>query len=128
MNKWFIARATGHTQQSHVKGRKHSLNLLADGSIAHQQHRLAGQLLQQHRRIDRERIACDSGVTRAGLEAAIPQARALDIKIERKVLQHGQNCADGPLRRGDVMCTLSVADGHMRAHRAGNPLCTCHQR
>ena len=50
------------------------------------------------------------------------------IEIERKVLQHGQNRGHSPLRGGDVVRAMGVADGDMRADRARNPLRTGHER
>ena len=55
MNRRLGARGAGHAQQLHMEGREHPLDLLADGAVAHQQHGLAGQFLQQDGRIERAR-------------------------------------------------------------------------
>ena len=90
--------------------------------------RLAGQFLQHYRRIQRAPVSSDGGVARAGFEAALPLAGTLDIEIEGKILQHGQDCTEGPLRGGNVVRPMSVADGDVGSHLGGNPLRTRHER
>src|ERR1035441_451407 len=64
MNGRFAAHAAGHALQLDVKGREHSLYLLADGSITYQQHSLAGEFFEHYWRIERARVASDAFIVR----------------------------------------------------------------
>ncbi len=109
-------------------GAKHALDLFADCPVTHQQHRLSRQLLLHHRRMERARVAGDLRVVRAGLEAPLPYSRPLNIEIQRKILQHRQNRRQRPLRRGNIVRAVRIADRHVRAHRPRNPLRPRHHR
>ena len=122
------ARGAGHAQHLDMKRREHALDLLADGSVTNHEHCLAGEFLKHDGRIKRARVAGDGHVARAGIEAALPNAGSLHFEIEREIFEHGENGAHRPLRGGDIMRALGIADGDMGADDGGNPLCAGHHR
>ena len=115
-------RASRHANHRDSKWLKHALDFLADRPVAHKQHRFTRQLFCEHRRIDRVRVAGDRRVVHAGLDTAPPIARPLNVEIQRKIFQHRQDCRYGPLRGGDIVRAVRIADRYVRAHRSGNPL------
>ena len=128
MNRRFGARGTGDAGQFNAKGRKHPLDLFADGAVTHQQHALAGEFFLHNGRMNGPCIAGHAGVLGVGFEAPLPLAGALHIEIKREILQHGQNGAEGPLGGGDVVRAAGVRDSDVRSGQRRNPLRAGHQR
>jgi len=61
---------------------------LADGAVAHQQHRLTCQFLKHYWRIQRTRVSRDRSVMRRSLESPLPQAFPLNVVIHGEIFEH----------------------------------------
>ena len=128
MNKRLGACSASDAHQLYMKRREHPLDLFADFSVTDEQCAFASKFLKLDGRINRARITSNTGVVGSGFKASLPLTRALHVKIERKVFQHGQDRADCPFSRGDVMRAMRVANGDVRPGKAGDPLGASLQR
>ena len=121
-------RAPGHSQDVDMKRREHALDLFADRAISHQEYCFAGELLDHNGRMQLTSIVRQLLVDPSRFGAAPPIAGPLEIEIDRKLLQHGENGGDRPFRGRDVVRASRVTDRHMRTHGAGDPVRAGHQR
>src|SRR5512146_1041911 len=126
MNAFLWPCTARNARKVHIERCEHALNFFADGAVADEQHGFPGKLFEHHRWIERPRIAGYSYIVWRRFKTALPAALTLDVVVEREVLEHGQNGADGPLGGAYVVSPACIADRNVRPHDRRNPFCAGH--